>query len=105
MTRCAQIILIGDHHQLPPVVKNMAFQKYSHLDQPLFTRFIRLGVPHIQLDAQVRTSSAYGALLFDGSNRACELRVLVGLVRCDAGGLQIANSSQQGNSSQQAVCC
>ena len=49
-----QVILIGDHHQLPPVVKNQAFQKYSHLDQPLFTRFIRLGVPHVELDAQGR---------------------------------------------------
>ena len=47
------MILIGDHHQLPPVVKNMAFQKYSHLDQSLFTRFIRLGTPYIQLNAQV----------------------------------------------------
>jgi hypothetical protein len=49
-----QIILIGDHHQLPPVVKNQAFQKYSHLDQPLFTRFIRLGVPYHELTAQGR---------------------------------------------------
>ena len=48
--------LIGDHHQLPPVVKNMAFQKYSHLDQSLFTRFVRLGTPYLELNAQVRSS-------------------------------------------------
>jgi len=32
----------------------MAFQKYSHLDQSLFARFVRLGVPAIQLDNQGR---------------------------------------------------
>lgn len=53
-SRLKRVTLIGDHHQLPPVVKNMAFQKYSHLDQSLFTRFVRLGVPTVQLNAQVR---------------------------------------------------
>ncbi len=53
VTRLKRVILIGDHHQLPPVVKNMAFQKYSHLDQSLFTRFVRLGTPYVQLNAQV----------------------------------------------------
>jgi hypothetical protein len=48
-----RVIMIGDHHQLPPVVKNMAIQQYSHLDQSLFTRFIRLGTPYIELNAQV----------------------------------------------------
>ena len=57
-SRLKRVILIGDHHQLPPVVKNMAFQKYSHLDQSLFTRFIRLGTPFIQLNAQVRCCSS-----------------------------------------------
>ncbi len=51
--RLKRVILIGDHHQLPPVVKNIAIQKYSHLDQSLFTRFIRLGTPYIELNAQV----------------------------------------------------
>ena len=50
VTRLKRVILIGDHHQLPPVVKNMAFQKYS---QSLFTRFVRLGTPYVQLNAQV----------------------------------------------------
>ncbi|KAI3917851.1 hypothetical protein MKW92_020187 [Papaver armeniacum] len=38
--RLKRSILIGDHHQLPLVVKSMAFQKYSHMDQSLFTRFL-----------------------------------------------------------------
>lgn len=49
-----RVVLIGDHNQLPPVVKNMAFQRYAHMDQSLFSRFVRLGVPTIDLDAQVR---------------------------------------------------
>lgn len=57
-----QIILIGDHNQLPPVVKNQAFQKYSRMDQPLFTRFIRLGVPYTELSAQGRARPAIAAL-------------------------------------------
>lgn len=51
--RLKRVILIGDHHQLPPVVQNMAFQKYSHLDQSLFARFVRLGTPYVELNAQV----------------------------------------------------
>jgi intron-binding protein aquarius len=36
--RLQRLILIGDHHQLPPVVQNMALQKFAHLDQSLFAR-------------------------------------------------------------------
>eukprot|EP00794_Sanderia_malayensis_P020020 gene20019-21981_t len=52
--RLKRITLIGDHHQLPPVIKNMAFQKFSNMEQSLFTRFVRLGVPYVELDAQGR---------------------------------------------------
>jgi intron-binding protein aquarius len=52
--RLKRIVLIGDHHQLPPIIQNHALQKYSHFDQSLFTRFIRLGVPSIILDKQGR---------------------------------------------------
>lgn len=52
--RLKRVILIGDHHQLPPVIKNMAFQKFSNMEQSLFTRFVKLGVPYVELDAQGR---------------------------------------------------
>ncbi|KAJ1658990.1 hypothetical protein IWQ61_001861 [Dispira simplex] len=52
--RLKRVMLIGDHHQLPPVVKNVRFQKYGNMEQSLFARLIRLGVPHIQLDRQGR---------------------------------------------------
>lgn len=52
-SRLKRVVMIGDHHQLPPVVKNQAFQKYAHLDQSLFTRFVRLGTPYLELNAQV----------------------------------------------------
>ncbi|CAG8713817.1 13961_t:CDS:10, partial [Acaulospora morrowiae] len=53
-SRLKRVIMIGDHNQLPPVVKNMAFQQYGNMEQSLFTRFVRLGVPTIDLDAQGR---------------------------------------------------
>lgn len=56
--RLKRWIMIGDHHQLPPVIKNMAFQKYSNMEQSLFTRLVRLGVPTIQLDGQGRARSS-----------------------------------------------
>ncbi|RWS10743.1 intron-binding protein aquarius-like protein [Dinothrombium tinctorium] len=53
--RLKRWIMIGDHNQLPPVIKNLAFQKYSNMEQSLYTRFVRLGVPTIDLDAQGRS--------------------------------------------------
>ncbi|XP_076151695.1 RNA helicase aquarius isoform X1 [Alosa pseudoharengus] len=57
-SRLKRWIMIGDHHQLPPVIKNMAFQKYSNMEQSLFTRFVRLGVPTVDLDAQGRARAS-----------------------------------------------
>ena len=37
----------------------MAFQKFSNMEQSLFTRFVRLGVPTVELDAQGRARSGY----------------------------------------------
>ena len=61
-SRLKRVVLLGDHHQLPPVVKNRAFQHFAHLDQSLFTRLIRLGTPHIQLNAQGRSRPSLAAL-------------------------------------------
>ncbi|CEM26013.1 unnamed protein product [Vitrella brassicaformis CCMP3155] len=54
VSRLKRVVLIGDHHQLPPVVKNRAFQRYGHLDQSLFSRFVRLQTPTVLLDKQGR---------------------------------------------------
>ncbi|XP_022090524.1 intron-binding protein aquarius-like [Acanthaster planci] len=61
-SRLKRWIMIGDHHQLPPVIKNMAFQKYSNMEQSLFTRFVRLGVPTVDLDAQGRAKPSIATL-------------------------------------------
>lgn len=60
--RLKRVVLIGDHHQLPPVIQNQALQKYSQFDQSLFTRFIRLGVPAIVLDKQGRARPEIASL-------------------------------------------
>ncbi|KAF4661577.1 hypothetical protein FOL47_006627 [Perkinsus chesapeaki] len=54
-SRLKRVVLIGDHQQLPPVVKNRAFQRYGRLDQSLFARFVRLKSPTVNLDMQGRT--------------------------------------------------
>ncbi|KAH9717942.1 hypothetical protein KPL71_022032 [Citrus sinensis] len=53
----------------------MAFQKYSRMDQSLFTRFVRLGIPYIELNAQGRRYRDLGdlsymnkATIFRGAN-------------------------------------
>ncbi|RUS34275.1 P-loop containing nucleoside triphosphate hydrolase protein [Jimgerdemannia flammicorona] len=61
-SRLKRVIMIGDHNQLPPVVKNMAFQQYGNMEQSLFTRFVRLGVPTVDLDAQGRARSSIAKL-------------------------------------------
>eukprot|EP00923_Selenidium_pygospionis_P042265 GHVN01073199.1.p1 GENE.GHVN01073199.1~~GHVN01073199.1.p1 ORF type:complete len:1799 (-),score=441.84 GHVN01073199.1:775-5532(-) len=62
VSRLKRVVLIGDHHQLPPVVKNRAFQQYGQLDQSLFARFIRLQVPCVVLDMQGRSRPSLAAL-------------------------------------------
>jgi intron-binding protein aquarius len=54
LSRLKRVCMLGDHNQLPPVVKNASFASFSNLDQSLFARLIRLGVPYVQLDKQGR---------------------------------------------------
>ena len=49
-----RIVLCGDHLQNSPVIQNMAFRQFANLEQSLFLRLVRLGVPTINLDAQGR---------------------------------------------------
>lgn len=62
LSRLKRVCLMGDHNQLPPVVKNMSFSKFSNLDQSLFSRLIRLGVPYVQLDKQGRARAEIASL-------------------------------------------
>ncbi|POM63021.1 DEAD helicases superfamily protein (Aquarius) [Phytophthora palmivora] len=52
-----RVVLMGDAKQLPPVVKSPALKTYAHFDQSLFSRLLRLGVPHVVLDKQGRSRS------------------------------------------------
>ena len=60
--RLKRVVLIGDHNQLPPVVKNMTLRQTSNLEQSLFTRLIRLGTPYIELNAQGRSRPSIAGL-------------------------------------------
>jgi len=62
VSRLKRVMFIGDHHQLPPVVKNRAFQKYGHLDQSLYARFVRLQTPTVDLNLQGRARPEIAAL-------------------------------------------
>lgn len=60
--RLSRVILLGDHHQLPPIIQNMALQRYSRLDQSMFTRLVRLGLPVVQLHMQGRARPTLAAM-------------------------------------------
>jgi intron-binding protein aquarius len=49
-----RVVLIGDHHQIPPIIQNNAIKQ---MEQSLFARLVRLGVPAVHLDAQGRSRS------------------------------------------------
>ncbi|KAL7673149.1 hypothetical protein ACOME3_008020 [Neoechinorhynchus agilis] len=60
--RLKRWIMIGDHNQLPPVIRNQDIQKQCNMEQSLFARFVRLGVPVVQLDAQGRSRPSIAQL-------------------------------------------
>jgi intron-binding protein aquarius len=49
-----RVMLIGDHLQNSPIVQNHALREYANLEQSLFLRLVRLGVPTVKLDQQGR---------------------------------------------------
>jgi intron-binding protein aquarius len=53
--RLKRLCLMGDPNQLPPVIQNSTFAKFSNLDQSMFARLIRSGVPYVLLDKQGRS--------------------------------------------------
>lgn len=53
-TKLKRIIMLGDHNQLPPIIKNNAFQKFSQMEQSMFNRLIRLKLPYDCLSHQGR---------------------------------------------------
>lgn len=57
-----RVVLCGDHLQNSPVVQNLAFRQYANLEQSLFLRLVRLGVPTIHLDQQGRARASIAKL-------------------------------------------
>ncbi|KAF2828471.1 P-loop containing nucleoside triphosphate hydrolase protein [Ophiobolus disseminans] len=57
-----RIVLVGDHLQNSPVIQNLAFRQYANLEQSLFQRLVRLGVPTIMLDQQGRARASLAEL-------------------------------------------
>ncbi|AEO69582.1 uncharacterized protein THITE_2120208 [Thermothielavioides terrestris NRRL 8126] len=49
-----RVVLCGDHYQNSPIIQGLAFRHYANLEQSLFSRLVRLGVPTITLDQQGR---------------------------------------------------
>lgn len=57
-----RVVLVGDHFQNSPIVSNLAFRQYANLEQSLFLRLVRLGVPTIVLDQQGRARPSLAEL-------------------------------------------
>ncbi|KAM5382643.1 hypothetical protein ACJZ2D_002433 [Fusarium nematophilum] len=57
-----RVVLCGDHFQNSPVIQSLAFRHYANLEQSLFSRLVRLGVPAVTLDQQGRARSSIAGL-------------------------------------------
>lgn len=57
-----RVVLCGDHYQNSPVIQGLAFRHYANLEQSLFSRLVRLGVPAITLDQQGRARPSISSL-------------------------------------------
>ena len=61
-TALQRVVLCGDHLQNSPVIQSLAFRQYANLEQSLFSRLVRLGVPTLQLDQQGRARPSIAGL-------------------------------------------
>ena len=57
-----RVVLCGDHLQNSPIIQNLAFRQFANLEQSLFLRLVRLGVPSINLDRQGRARPSLAEL-------------------------------------------
>jgi intron-binding protein aquarius len=57
-----RVVFCGDHYQNSPVIQSLAFRHYANLEQSLFSRLVRLGVPTVMLDQQGRARPAIADL-------------------------------------------
>ncbi|KAL6875943.1 P-loop containing nucleoside triphosphate hydrolase protein [Trichoderma longibrachiatum] len=57
-----RVVLCGDHFQNSPVIQSLAFRHYANLEQSLFSRLVRLGVPTVTLDQQGRARPSIAKL-------------------------------------------
>lgn len=57
-----RVVLCGDHLQNSPVIQNLAFRNFANLEQSLFSRLVRLGVPTYMLDQQGRARPSIAKL-------------------------------------------
>ncbi|KAH8169576.1 AAA domain-containing protein [Sarocladium implicatum] len=60
--RLQRVVLCGDHFQNSPVIQSLAFRHYANLEQSLFSRLVRLGVPTVTLDQQGRARPSIASL-------------------------------------------
>ncbi|ROT42795.1 intron-binding protein aquarius [Sodiomyces alkalinus F11] len=57
-----RVVLCGDHFQNSPIIQSHAFRHYANLEQSLYSRLVRLGVPTINLDQQGRARPSIASL-------------------------------------------
>lgn len=57
-----RVVMCGDHFQNSPVIQSLAFRHFANLEQSLFSRLVRLGVPAVTLDQQDRARPSLARL-------------------------------------------
>jgi intron-binding protein aquarius len=57
-----RVVMCGDHFQNSPVIQSLAFRHFANLEQSLFSRLVRLGVPTVTLDQQGRARPSIASI-------------------------------------------